>query len=60
MPLDMSGSIGVGRVGFFGCCGGGVIASGNGSGNGGTGTGTGYGVRAVSYTHLTLPTKSTV
>ena len=47
MPLDMSGSIGVGRVGivgFFGGCGGGIIAGGNGSG-----MGTGYGVRGTGY-----------
>jgi len=34
MPLGMSGSIGVGRVGFFGCGCGCVIAGGNGSGMG--------------------------
>jgi hypothetical protein len=47
MPLDMSSSIGVGRVGiasFFGCCGGGIIAGGNGSGSGSGTGGTGYGV----------------
>ena len=47
LPLDMSSSIGVGRVGiasFFGCCGGGIIAGGSGSGSG-SGSGTGYGVR---------------
>ena len=46
MSLDMSG-IGVGRVGivgFFGGCGGGIIAGGNGSG-----MGTGYGVRGTGY-----------
>ena len=44
MPLGTSGSIGVGRVGFFGCGGGGVIAGSNGSG---MGTGTGYGSRGM-------------
>ena len=47
--MDMYG-IGVGRVGivgFFGCCGGGIIAGGNGSGSG---MGTGYGVRGTRGT----------